>query len=278
MLAYHSDPALKSAILAQLQAHHDADQIVKGQYWQDGKGCAIGCTIHSGSHAEYEPRFGIPQILARLEDCIFEGLPNRAAKKWPMRFMGAIYPGADLSRVGWAFVHWLLTDETVNPGITHPFVCDAVKRCADIIAPLTKGGAIDESAAWHAASAACHAAKSAAENAASAAWHAAESAAWSAAESAAWRAASAANAAWSAENAASAARDAAKSVASAAWSAESVASAARSAAENAESAAWHAESAASVASMAWSVASAARSAAYVRMANKLIALLRDAKS
>jgi hypothetical protein len=50
MLAYHSDPTIKTNILAQLQRHHDEDHLVKGQYWQNGKGCAVGCTIYSGNH------------------------------------------------------------------------------------------------------------------------------------------------------------------------------------------------------------------------------------
>ena len=176
MLAYHNDPKIKTDILSQLQEHAAADQIVKGHYWQDGKGCAIGCTIHSDDHMDYETRFGIPIMLARLEDCIFEGLPNDAAKTWPIRFMSAIEPGIDLSTVGWKFLHWLLTDEEVNPGINHPIVKDAVKRCADALLPLTVGQSIDISAA-------------------SAAWSAAESA-----ESAAWSAESAAESAERAES------------------------------------------------------------------------------
>ena len=96
MIAYHNDMANKVAILAQLNAHARADELVKGRYWENGKGCAVGCTIHSSDHAEYETRFGIPQMLARLEDRIFEGLPNGKAKEWPIRFMSAIRPGADL--------------------------------------------------------------------------------------------------------------------------------------------------------------------------------------
>ena len=147
MLAYHNDPRIKEAILVQLREHREADKLVKGQYWEDGKGCAVGCTIHSGNHAEYEPRFGIPHMLARLEDCIFEGLPNADAQKWPERFMTAIRPGADLSRVGWKFLHWLLTDKEVNPGISHPLVTDAVSQCAAVLYPLTIGALVDQGAA-----------------------------------------------------------------------------------------------------------------------------------
>src|SRR5579863_6488477 len=100
MLAYHNDQAIKDAILARLAAHAMADEFVKGQYWENGKGCAVGCTIHSSNYSEYEHRFGIPQMLAHLEDCIFEGLPNGNAKAWPLRFMSAIEPGRDLSLIG----------------------------------------------------------------------------------------------------------------------------------------------------------------------------------
>jgi len=212
IVAYHGSEQIKAAILAQLAAHRAADEMVKGMYWENGKGCAVGCTIHSADHAEYELRFGIPQMLARLEDLIFEGLPNGQAKNWPEKFMGAIDPGVDLSLVGWRFLHWVLTDEVVNPGIRHPLVADAVRQCAAVLIPLTKG------AADSAASAARSAARSAAESTGSAAWSAAESAAWSAA-----------------------------------WSAES---AARSAAE--------------------STARSAESAAYIKMADKLVELISAA--
>src|ERR1700677_5366688 len=99
MIAYHGDPKIKADIIAQLGMHRRADQITKGRYWDGGKGCAVGCTIHSGNHAEYEPRFGIPSLLAGLEDCIFEGLPNDLAMEWPMRFMAAIPVGVDLDLV-----------------------------------------------------------------------------------------------------------------------------------------------------------------------------------
>ena len=89
MKAFHSDPALKEQILTQLQAHYDADEIIKGVYWENGKGCAVGCTIHSRHHKNYETKLGIPEVLAYLEDNIFEWLPNDGAKEWPGNFGGS---------------------------------------------------------------------------------------------------------------------------------------------------------------------------------------------
>lgn len=143
LIAYHGNQWEKDAILAQLRAHRAADEITQGQYWEDGKGCAVGCTLHGDDHSEYESRFGIPQMLAHLEDHIFEGLPPSVAVDWPVRLMDAIVPGADLSRVGWQFLHWLLTDETINPGINHPIVRNVVRQSADIMASLGRGAQVD---------------------------------------------------------------------------------------------------------------------------------------
>jgi hypothetical protein len=295
LVAYHGNQSEKDAILAQLAEHRAHDQIVKGQYWEDGKGCAVGCTIHGSGHKKYEPIFGIPQALAHIEDAIFEGLPNDRAMDWPIRFMAAIKPGSDLSLVQWKFLHWLLTDENVNPGINHPTVKDAIKLTADLMKILSDGGVVSESAAESAAwSAEGSAAWISAESARSAGWSAAEStrsaaerevwsaawsarsAAWSAAESAVWSAAwsAAESAVWSARStarsaagsAAGSARSAAESAGSATWSA--AVSAAWSAAEGATwSAVWSARSA---------VWSAAESAAFVLMSDKLIDFLEAA--
>ncbi len=206
LIAYHGRQADKDAIIAQLKAHRAADQLIQGYgYWQDGKGCAVGCTLHSGDHIEYESRFGIPVAIAHLEDAVFEGLPVALARAWPERLMSAIAPGADLSRVHWHLLHWLLTTPSVNPGIEHPLVRDAVRRCADLMADLAAGKEVIAESA-----------ESAVESA--------ESAARSA-----WSAWSAESAAWSAESAVEAVESAARS---AVWSAE------ESAARSAEESAW----------------------------------------
>ena len=96
MQAFHNDPAIKEKYLARVRAHAAADEIIHGKYWEDGKGCAVGCTVHSGNHAAYETELGIPQWLARVEDRLFEGMTNGTSMTWPIRFLEAIPVGADL--------------------------------------------------------------------------------------------------------------------------------------------------------------------------------------
>ena len=92
LLAFHGKPSIKKIYLDRVRAHAKADEIISGKYWEGGKGCAVGCTIHGSSHSAYEAEIGIPRVLAYLEDRLFEALykfDTVAAKAWPERFISA---------------------------------------------------------------------------------------------------------------------------------------------------------------------------------------------
>jgi len=108
MIAYHGKAEIKELYLARVRAHAAADELVKGVYWEKGKGCAVGCTVHSDSHRDYETMLGIPIELARLEDVHFERLENGDSKKWPELFLSSIRVGADLSMVWPKYAFWML--------------------------------------------------------------------------------------------------------------------------------------------------------------------------
>ena len=216
MRAFHKNAKLKKDIVSEILNHQKQDQIIKGTYGQENgkwRGCAVGCSIHSlnikcgkniptNDHTAYEKELGIPESLAKLEDYLFENMPQEAAVKWPAEFMKAIPVGANLSLVAPRFIVG-----TLREVIKLKYVKDdkAVVKAVVVVAKLWEqviAGKNVKEAAWSAAwLAAWSAAESAAESAARsaawlAAWSAAESAAWSAAESAAESAAW--SAAWSA--------------------------------------------------------------------------------
>src|SRR5947207_14484647 len=110
MKAFHGDPKIKAQYIRRVRLHRESDKLVKGKYRQNGKGCAVGCTVHSGDHSAYERELGIPRIIARLEDGIFEGLPNGRAQAWPELFLDSIPVGSDLSLIWPKFAVWLLVD------------------------------------------------------------------------------------------------------------------------------------------------------------------------
>jgi hypothetical protein len=272
MLAYHNDETIKTNILTQLAAHRAADEIVKGRYWEHGKGCAIGCTIYSGRHVEYETRFGVPQVLARLEDRIFEGLPNDVAMTWPERFISAIPVGADLAMVWPCFALWLLSEELPQHARGSDLCAAAIAAVAALYAEWCETGKAPSQDLWaekrraanvayaayaaYAANVADAAANAnAAANAADAAYAAYAAAAYAAAYAAA--AYAAANAAYAAAYVAANVADAAANVAYAAYAAANVAYAAANVANAANAA----------------DAANARRQSYVRMADKLVEII-----
>ena len=85
----------KELLLARVRAHREADRIAQGAYFDASDGrvrvCAVGCAMVdpadptalavSDWHAAQEERWGIPAWLGRLEDRIFEGLPEQEARE-----------------------------------------------------------------------------------------------------------------------------------------------------------------------------------------------------
>lgn len=136
--AYFGDPTKKSQALRDMNAHKRADAFMQGVYGEQVtdpknkkklkfRGCAVGCAAFSAevrkiqlkkqrklskletefvitnvdfnSHQLVKNHYNIPVQLARVEDHIFEALPVKEAKEWPLQFLKAIPTGADLSRV-----------------------------------------------------------------------------------------------------------------------------------------------------------------------------------
>ena len=181
MIAYHGREDLKAAFLAQIAQHETADRIVRGVYSKDGQdetleftgGCAVGCSLQSlavieglatidhSDHTLYERYLGVPQMLARLEDRIFEGLPEAEAQAWPRRFAEAIRPGADLAMVGPRFLYDLLSDPAgavQRRAQTTPRVKAAVDGVMALFVRWVESGTKPSATEWREARSAAYAA------------------------------------------------------------------------------------------------------------------------
>src|SRR5690606_25985304 len=87
--------------------------------FEEGKGCAVGCSLNSiaqikkigldcSEHNLYEEYLGVPEWLAKVEDTIFEGIPDKRRKTWPVEFGEAINEGADLNKIKVPFIVYIL--------------------------------------------------------------------------------------------------------------------------------------------------------------------------
>ena len=237
LIAYHGSQEIKDKYVNRIQAHMDADELVQGLGFENGKGCFIGCTLDKYDHSAFPNEIGMPEWLAYLGDRLHEGC---SSDLWPTLgrdILDSINPGQVIEPIR-NKINIFILDRNIDRVNALNNISDELKD--EVIAAINQckklhidelNGVIIESAksaarsAWSAESAArsARSAWSAESAARSAAWSArsAESA-WSAARSAAWSARSAKSAAWSVRSAESA------------WSAESAAWSARSAAESAE--------------------------------------------
>lgn len=91
--AFHGSDAIKQKYVNRVKAHQVLDQIIHGTYWEDGRGCAVGCTIHSSDHNAYETELGIPAWMGYLEDTLFENMSHSKSLDWPRKFLEAIPVG-----------------------------------------------------------------------------------------------------------------------------------------------------------------------------------------
>jgi hypothetical protein len=300
--AFHGKQKIKDYYAQRVRAHRLADEIRHGYYWEYGKGCAVGCTLHSNDHAAYETELGIPRILARLEDGIFEELPTPEDTAWPQAFLEVIPVGADLSLVWPRFFLRLATDATYGllcfvqgarfiqqrevigkvVALYQQWVDEAVKPSTAAAADAAASAAAAAAAASAAAADAYAAADAA--TAADAAAYAAATATASAVAAASAAASAAATAATYADAAAYAAATDAAAAASAAAAAAAYAAAADAYAAAADAAAYAAATATASAADAAAAAYAAAADAYAVVRSRcciwqgetLLQLLREA--
>ena len=197
---FDSNPQLKKDLVKEILNHQKQDQIIKGTYGKlngKWKGCAVGCSVRSlaitkgetlkenyADHKRYETDLGIPESLARLEDFLFENMPDDKAKKWPAEFIKAVPVGVNLSMIAPKFIVGTLKEvvklkKVKGDKVVVKAVLDVTKLWEQVIV-----GNSPKEAAWRAAESAAR----------GAAWRAAESAARGAAWSAAWSAARSATA------------------------------------------------------------------------------------
>ena len=133
MLSFHNDPTIKEKYLSRLKEHAKLDNIIQGTGWENGKGCAIGCTLENYNHKKYEVELGIPEWLAKMEDKLFEGMPNKEAKKFPVKFLEAIPVGVDLDQVKTPFIIYVLEFSlTCFDHNRYPDVTKVVKEVIDL--------------------------------------------------------------------------------------------------------------------------------------------------
>jgi len=108
MQAFFNDPEIKAKYVNRVHEHILADNLVRGATGEDGKGCAVWCTLNAYKHSAYEDELGIPEWLAYLEDILFERMNIEKTKTWPLYFLESINVGSDLDKIKVPFLIMVL--------------------------------------------------------------------------------------------------------------------------------------------------------------------------
>lgn len=187
MLTFNGDRKLKADMVAEMRAHQKADAFIKGSYVrQNGefKGCAVGCAVQSlnkrrglkiahDDHAGLAEALHVPEWLWRLQDILFENLPEPENSEFAVKFIEAIPVGVDLDPVKRKFCAFILKENIervlllkIDDKLKEQVV-DSIRAVLNLHEKAAETGEWNESAAG-----------SAAESAAWSAWSAAESAAY----------------------------------------------------------------------------------------------------
>ena len=126
MITYNGDPVFKKQFVAEVVKSRKLDMVLQGTYGQQNgrwRGCAVACSLRSldilkgrkpkveyNDHPRFEREGLWPEWLARLEDAIFENLPQEQALLWPEKLAKAVPVGVDIEPVKWKFCAFLLSE------------------------------------------------------------------------------------------------------------------------------------------------------------------------
>jgi hypothetical protein len=108
MEAFHNKQEIKNKYIQRMKNHIASDELVRGLTFENGKGCAVGCTLNKYNHEAYETELGIPRWLAKLEDTLFENMNLEKSKTFPLLFLESINIGANLDNIKTPFLIYIL--------------------------------------------------------------------------------------------------------------------------------------------------------------------------
>ena len=171
-LTFNNKQSVKDKYVKRMQQHAEADEVIQGTYWEEGKGCFIGCLMEDTQPHDKVDAIGLDPRLTYLLDSIFEGLSNDEAKIFARDTIGKIPVGVDSYIIYCKFMYWLM-ERNAKRSKDYPEVVKACRQVKKLYRKLIDGKQVADNE-WSAAESAAWSARSAARSAA-------ESAAWSAA-------------------------------------------------------------------------------------------------
>ena len=109
-LSFLDNTYMKEHYINQVKEVISRGMLNQGVYWLNGQQ-KEGISLTPSLHSKYESALGIPEMIAKIEDKIFIGLPSPEYKDFPLQFISAIPVGVDLTITWKRIMIWLLDDD-----------------------------------------------------------------------------------------------------------------------------------------------------------------------
>jgi len=129
--AYHNKKSIKLKYVNRMKDHIKADELIHGVGFENGKGCAVGCTLNRYDHSCYQNELGLPQWLAHLEDSIFEGMSKEKSKTFPLELLESIPIGVNLDKTYHKMQIFILELGKENVKADYDYVIKAIDGVID---------------------------------------------------------------------------------------------------------------------------------------------------
>ena len=157
-LLFHNDPSLAARVTKQMYDHYDADQVFGGEYWNGEGGCFIGCIAHGNSVERVQELTGLPIMLTRIAESIFEGLPPVERPQFFKDMTDAMGAniGKDVTLVPWLFLY-----DTVGRALRLTGMEEKCSEALEVLRLKSVGSHVSSDATSNAADAAADAAAAA---------------------------------------------------------------------------------------------------------------------
>lgn len=149
--SFFNDQKIKDKYVKRMAAHRQADELIRGVGFQEGKGCFIGCILNNYDHSQFENELNIPEWVGRVFDVLYEGMSIDRYIEFTT-VLEDIPLGSDLNKIKRPFMIFILEslfDQFDNEKF--PEVTQAIKKVIDLHQSNS-----DSEAAWAAAWAAAN--------------------------------------------------------------------------------------------------------------------------
>jgi len=128
--AFAGSHEIKRDLISRVRSYKATETLTDHVPWEDLKEPSGRLRVGAYKWSNYPAELGIPDNLAYIQECLFEGMPFNQSMELPERFLSSIPVGADLSLAWSRFAVWLFEVELERYATSKPVAALYSRRIA----------------------------------------------------------------------------------------------------------------------------------------------------